>query len=368
MDGTDDGQHEQSSNHSIAAVRDHCRSRPTTGIASRWLGPTKIVTLSLNGSGRLLSDRSTGPAITGLDSIAPAPAKAGQVRNVVMTGDWPESIRGIQRQSDGDNLASYWRLRIVTRLNRLFPGGQRLAENTLATRRRALAMPMPERFEFLSRWILPGPDHPGFRMSGDFTQTNPAPVAIEPGVDHPESGAQIVSPVFDWLDAARELGRLAECRQRVEKAVIPDDEYQRRARHALLMLLSLEQGNQTATVADFEKLFPLLKAQTPVGVADQWPETLLAERGVREFIDRPGVMDLISFVYGQRTLSARPAGIDLWHAHIASIMGRAQLLKSSGTEATPDALDGNEGMDPGDECQVGNAESGLSQCPMVPPG
>ena len=71
-------------------------------------------------------------------------------------------------------------------------------------------MSVKDRFEFLSRWVLPGPDHPGFRITGDITQTQPASVAYESGVEHPELGGQIVSPVFDWLDAARELGRLPD--------------------------------------------------------------------------------------------------------------------------------------------------------------
>ena len=238
-----------------------------------------------------------------------------QVRNVVMTGDWPQSVP--QEFFDnplatrGQPPAASHRLA----LNKLFHEPY-LAENALAIRRRALAMPVAERFQFLSRWILPGPDHSGFRVSGDFTATRPAPPAREPAVAHPELGGQIVSPVFDWIDAARELGRFAECRQRVQGASVPDDEFQRRARAALLMLLDLEQGDAPAIAADAEILHSLLRDQMPASIEDQWPETLVVDRGARNFAQNDSVVDLISAIYAQRTQQFRPAGMDLWHSHI----------------------------------------------------
>ena len=210
----------------------------------------------------------------------PQMATDAQVRNVVLTGDWPETVP--QEFLDNPTTAVGEPMSIADRhaLNRLVQE-QFLAGNVFAVRRKALAMSVADRFEFLSRWVLPGPDHPGFRLTGEFTQTQPAPPAMEQGVSDPEPGGQIVSPVFDWLDAARELGRLAECRRRVETAATSDLEFQRRARASLLMLLSLEQGDATSVTSDFEKLLSLLNSQTPVGIEDQWPETLVIDRGAR---------------------------------------------------------------------------------------
>ena len=55
------------------------------------------------------------------------------------------------------------------------------------------------------------------------------------------------------------------------------------------MLLSIEQGDAAAIGADFERLYALLKTQSPIGIIDQWPETLVADRGSSKQADWPGV-------------------------------------------------------------------------------
>jgi len=273
-----------------------------------------------------------------------------KIRNVVLTGDWPETVpedffknplaTEARHLSDADRQA----------FNRLFRE-EFLAEDLFGIRRRAMALPVSERFELLSRWILPGPDHSNFRMHGEFAPTHPAPPVIEgqmtdpgindlgivkngidqPGAEGAAFGGSIVSPVFDWLDAAKELDRLAECRQLVTDAVASDDEQQRRSRAALLLLLSLELNDPAAITADGEQLFKLLALQSPLGIVDQWPETLAVARGCQRFADQQIVMDLIDDLYTRRTQQSRPAGIPLWHAHIASLYGRVQT--KAGSEA-----------------------------------
>ena len=270
-----------------------------------------------------------------------------QIRNVVLTGDWPETIPQEFHENPTATLGEPLPAADRHALNRIFHDDF-LSDNVFAVRRRALAMLPADRFEFLSRWVLPGPDHAGFRVTGDFTPTRPAPVALEPGpvepgtaetgTAEPELGGRIVSPVYDWLDAARELGRLAECRARVEAATVDVSDLdphlrvtgvQDRARAALLMLLSVEQGDATASAADFEKLYALLKAQIPMGIEDQWPETLVADRGSSKQADWPGVQELISYLHAQRVLQWRPQGIGVWHTHIAALAGRGQRQNST---------------------------------------
>jgi len=247
-----------------------------------------------------------------------------QIRNVVLTGDWPETVpqecfnnpaaTEARPHSDADRQA----------FNRLLRE-EFLSEDIFNIRRRALAMPVLERFEFLSRWILPGPDHSGFRMRGEFAPTQPAPNAAEPGIDQADLGGSIVSPVFDWLDAAKELDRLTECRQLVAAAAALDDEQQRRSQAALLFLLSLELNDPAAITADGEQFFKLLALQSPLGIADQWPETLASVRGCQRFADQKIVSDLLDDLYTRRTQQSRPLGIPLWHAHIAALYGQLQL-------------------------------------------
>lgn len=261
-------------------------------------------------------------------------ANGGRVRNVVMTGDWPETVpqEFLEHPTATTDTPS---TAVRHTLNTLFHEDC-VAENVFAIRRRALEMPVAQRFDFLTRWILPGPDHAGFRMSADFTQTEPAPPAFAPGVASPQHGGQIVSPVFDWLDAARELDRLAECRERVKDASAPDIDFQRRARSALLLLLSLEMKDQPAITTESEKLHAYLRAQSPASVEDQWPETLVVDRGTRKFADNAAVSEIIGSIYAQRTYHYRPPGLQLWHTHIAALRGKMQMRTGTGSVLAPE--------------------------------
>ncbi len=247
-----------------------------------------------------------------------------KVRNVVLTGDWPQTLP----QEFLDNPLSTVDERVSVAeghaLNRLFQE-EFLSENVFAVRRKAFTMPVAERFEFLSRWVLPGSDHPGFRVSGEFTQTQPAKVAYEPAVEHPESGAQLVSPVFDWLDAARELGRLSGCLTSVETAVPPDTEFQRRARISLLLLLNMELGNQHAASECVEEFYELLRPQTST---DLWPEMLVIDRSVRRFATNDVVAKFMDDIRTLKVRQSRPLVNSLWHAQIAALLARSQLVRT----------------------------------------
>jgi hypothetical protein len=259
---------------------------------------------------------------------------AVKVRNVVLTGDWPQKLP----QEFLDNpLATFGEpMSVADRhaLNRLFQE-EFLTENLFEVHRKALAMPAAERFEFLSQWILPGPDHPGFRVSGDFTPTRPSPLAREPGVEHPELGGQIVSPILDWIDVARELGRLAECRQRVEAVADTDAAFQKRARVALLLLISLEQKDRVANEASWDMLFGLLENETNAEGENHWPEMLVATRGGGNSPDSAVCSELISDLAMHRMLRWRQPDISRWHTHLGSLHGKVLLHRESAAAAPP---------------------------------
>jgi hypothetical protein len=258
-----------------------------------------------------------------------------KIRNVVLTGDWPATLP----QEFLDNpLATVGEPPSVAQrhaLNHLFHE-EFLAENLLEVRRKALALPAADRFEFLSRWILPGPDHPGFRVSGDFTPTRPSPLAVVAGVEHPELGGQIVSPVLDWIDNARELGRLAECRQRVTAVPDTNDDFQIRAKVALLLLISLEQKETVANEAMWEKLFGLLKNQMNTAGENHWPEMLVAARGAgQNSADGALCSELILDLAQQRMLRWKQPDLDRWFAHIAALNGQVLRQREPAIAALP---------------------------------
>lgn len=247
-----------------------------------------------------------------------------KVRNVELTGDWPETLPEEFLKNPAATVGEPMTIKQRHGLNRLFQE-EFLAENVLTVRRKAATMPVAARFEFLSRWVLPGEDHPGFRMTGDFTQTQPAKVAQEMGVDYPEIGSELVSPVFDWLDAARELGRLPECLKGVESAVTPDTEIQRRARIGLSLLLNLELDNQQAVSERFEALYDLLREPT---TEELWPELLVIDRSVRRFATNELAAKFIADVRTLKTQQARPSRSSLWQAQTSALLAPFQPVKA----------------------------------------
>lgn len=257
------------------------------------------------------------------------------IRNVVMTGDWPETLP--QEFLDNPMLTAAEPVTVADRrvLSEFFPD-EVLAENVLAVRRRALAMSLEGRLEYLSEWILPGPNHPGFRIAGEFTPTRPSPLAIEPGLVHPELGGQIVSPIFEWLDTARELGRLAKCRQTVEAIPTSDDEFQRRAKVSLLLLIDLEEHEPLANDRTWETLFGLLKNDEFIEGENRWPEMLLAVRGAEKFPHSKMHYDLISDLVLHRMLRWKRPDITRWHNHLASLYRRDSLRPNMVTTAEPE--------------------------------
>jgi hypothetical protein len=260
-----------------------------------------------------------------------------KVRNVVLTGDWPQTL---PPEFLDNPLATVGEPMSVAQrhgLNRLFQD-EFLRENVFELHRKALAMPAAERFEFLSQWILPGADHPGFRISGDFTPTHLSQVALKLGAEVQEPGGQIISPVLDWIDAAIELGRLAECRQRVDAVPGNDSEFQKRAKVALLLLVSLEQKGPVANEAMWEKLFGLIKNATHTEGDNHWPELLVATRWDGTSPDSAICAELIADLAIQQMLLWRQPDLSRWHTHLGSLHAKVLLHRERAVSTLPESL------------------------------
>ena len=214
---------------------------------------------------------------------------------------------------------------------------QILADNVSTVRDRAARLPDPERFEYLANWVLPSMTHSTIRMTGEFTPTNPPPTMFRSKRDSDSAGAELVSPAYDLLDVATKLERLVELRTRIESIPRQDNDLQQRARAAMLVLINLELDNGDAAEVAFKTLQSLAQAATPTGMYDQWPETMVAWRGMHRFAGIDAVGDLVSLLYAQRTQHGTPAGIDVWHSHIKSLTGRNQHLQLGGNNPSFDA-------------------------------
>lgn len=206
-----------------------------------------------------------------------------------------------------------------------------LSENVSVVRNRAAALSGNQAFDLLASWVLPDSASPSFRLSGEFTQTDPAPVSD----DMAEAGdfeSRLVSPVFDLLKVASRTGRLKELRDRIEAIPQPPDDLQNRSRAALLMLLGLEMNDSQAAEKQIDVLFDLVKKSRPTSMHEQWPETLVACRCVKDFPDFEAVDDLLDSLVTQRVFKGVPSGAGAWFVHVPSLAAEfryRQALKIS---------------------------------------
>lgn len=206
-----------------------------------------------------------------------------------------------------------------------------LADNAASIRLRASRLPDEERYQRLLRWVLPSNSHSTIRMNGEFTQTNPAPVNRVDKSSEQISGGRIASPVFDLLDTARALNQLEPLLQQVESIPPSHSEEQQRAKVALLTLIHLELGDTDEVIKSSDQLLQLVRASTPKGVAEMWPESLVVSRHVTRKFTASGLDELLSLLFAQRTQSNFLPTETRWHSQIASLAGE----KGHRESATP---------------------------------
>jgi len=148
---------------------------------------------------------------------------------------------------------------------------QHATDAALDLHRTAVALPPDERFELLSRWILPGPEHPTLRLHAAFSPTGlPPAVATSLGESIPKagqrlpSGGRLVSPVLDLIDTAAELSQLDDLRRQLT-AWQPPDTTSERKRTAILALIEIARGDANAALPHLENL---LKSRTAGSAQD----------------------------------------------------------------------------------------------------
>jgi hypothetical protein len=161
------------------------------------------------------------------------------------------------------------------------------AGRVLAEARR---LPPTERYAYLKEWVLPGDDHIGFRLYGDFTPADAAPPVaahLHPGLfddasagiralNRLHTGGTIEAPALELVELAADARLLKELAREVEKAAAASD-VDARGKLALMVLVRVAQGRDEDAKKLLEELrgrLATVRPEAPEWV--RWPDLTAA--------------------------------------------------------------------------------------------
>ena len=269
-----------------------------------------------------------------------------QIRNVVLTGDWPETIPEeiLQNLVAPATTPSNEQSQALTRAL----GDHFLAENVDSVRRHAKTLENEQRFQFLSEWVLPSAQRNSYRLNGHFSPLSPAPPVAEytpeetrrlaeaeqSGQGRILVGGSLFSAAFDLIQLARELNRLDELQKRVmqdELARSSQDlfDHAHRSRLAMLILIAIAQEQWETANSSLLELGEIVRSHPIRDPAERWPEMLVFWESVRHPETSANASEpLFQFVF--RDLhGGSGTGSDLWDRQLLALMGFRKI--SDGT-------------------------------------
>ncbi|MEX2138330.1 MAG: DUF1583 domain-containing protein [Pirellulales bacterium] len=186
-----------------------------------------------------------------------------QVRNAVLTGDWPKELTAEQIA----NPLALWPEAATPEArgaSTTLVGDELIGYDAYNVWKRARAMPAAERYEYLARWVLPDENHLSFRLRGDFTPI-PAPVlkdndakaadaAAAGDQQNVPAGGEYIAPAIELARTARKLGRLEELANRLA-AASPITAHEVRGKLAMQAIVAAEREDDAAANKTLRELF-----------------------------------------------------------------------------------------------------------------
>ncbi len=230
-------------------------------------------------------------------------------------------------------------------------GSDVLADNSTAVLRRAVQIPPEQRYDRLKAWVLPGPEHPDFRLNGHFSPLSPAPLVAQYTREERERlrvaeaegrgrvlvGGSLLAPALELVATAKELGQLEALRAEIEAArpaaTVDPFDHSQRAALALLILVDIAQGQYPAAADQLQTLGRTVIHHPIRDHRERWPEMVAFWQSVRHPVTCEAVTEtLFEFVY--RDLhGGKGTGSDLWDRQLLGLMGFQRIMQSpTGTE------------------------------------
>ncbi|HEY2412465.1 MAG TPA: DUF1583 domain-containing protein [Pirellulaceae bacterium] len=186
---------------------------------------------------------------------------AVKVRNVVLRGNWPQSLAP-EQQSDllATNEPAPSAAVMAARHGII---GERLyATAAYEVWKQSREMAPVDRYEFLQRWVLPSPAHPTLRLQVDWTPADAVASVPSSNANAPRihTGAELVSPALEMIAVAKELNKLDELATAAAVAGKENADL-KRSLAAFNILLALARGDDRAATNGLKQALDFVKTQ-----------------------------------------------------------------------------------------------------------
>jgi hypothetical protein len=276
-----------------------------------------------------------------------------RARNFVLRGRWPERFTPDLEGHLTLTAPAPTQSEAIRRARHAIVGEGYVAIEAGSIVERGRSLEPRARYELLSAWVLPSPDHPLVRLEGDFSPS--FPIAAEGRTDgvRLQSGGALRSPALDLVDTSRELGKLDELAAKIEaRKPVADDETAAsgRGRRAFLALIAIARGDDDAALRLIELIRPALE-KLPLDEPEwsRWPELVLAERGMTRPALRSQALAIVQAlaVRSEKTPSLEAGEwppSKLWTDQVQNLRARATLRVEAEKAGTK--LDRAYGTDP----------------------
>lgn len=223
-----------------------------------------------------------------------------RVRNMVLTGDWPESLTAehLQQLTASENeMLTASESQAMTGIAGETPYSAGLVEVI----RFATSLTPDRRYEFLRQWVLPNDVHSDWRLFGAFAPENSSSGKSEFGADPwrmPEMFAGktrhnsgfVVAPVIQLIRTAKEINQLSDLQLRagaVSEPVVNSNDadsrgIQNRAlcRLTVLFLIAIEEDRTPDAAMLMKQLRAILDETPVVSGSDVWPLLIVCQQSI----------------------------------------------------------------------------------------
>lgn len=215
-----------------------------------------------------------------------------------------------------------------------------IADNIDQVCNRADALPPDQRYEYLRRWVLPSDSHDAIRVSAKMTPGDPVTPLID---DHPfdaqrirvgrtlgqsriHTGGNLISPVFDLVQAAKEVQQLDDLRSAIDRCGA-SGEIQQRYRLLLRCITAMADSDEKTAGTAADELYRRFSQSTMPDLAGRWPETMFPKAAVENQQLLLEAETFLTRITDAQLRTGTNVGPGEWDRMIGNLNGRIRRLR-----------------------------------------